>query len=244
MRFVMAALLYIMLHGALLADSLKSGGKSYSGMFTGYEKGQLSFQEWSAAEAMKLDVRQVERLKIAMPTALNYSLSSAPKKVLTAPFLGLKDGAFLFVDGDGEKSIQPRQLARIEALIDYRVFMEEAQRAAHAKAEENGKSSGLRAADMLVPRRVTIVHFHHDALPASVRQGNLVQRLCENSRMKAAYVKVPIADQDDPVAKANKVRSLPQFWFYDRRGELSGKLTERFTEEDISKAYEAACRSR
>ena len=60
---------------------------------------------------------------------------------------------------------------------------------------------------------------------------------------KGDYNRVTVYN-DDPVAQANKLRSLPQFWFYDRRGELSGKLAERFTEEDISKAFEAAHKGR
>ncbi len=246
MRFMVTALLGCMLSVAALADTLKAGGKSYSGVFAGYEKGQVLFQEWTAAEPMQMELRRVERLKIAKPSPVKYTLSGAPKKVLTAPFLGIKNGAFLFVAGDDELRYFSRQLGRIEVKIDYQAFMAEAQQAAAGAGAgaDAGAEAPLRAADMVVDNQVTVIHFHHDGSAASTRQGNLAQRLCEDSRGAATYVRVLVKDDDDPVAKANKLRSLPQFWFYDRRGDLSSKLAERFTEEDISKAFESARKGR
>ncbi|MGI5923122.1 MAG: hypothetical protein GX945_04860 [Lentisphaerae bacterium] len=242
MRFLVTIFLGCMLSVATWADTLKAGGKSYSGMFAGYEKGHLKFQEWTASEPLKVEMRRVERLKIENPSPVKYTLSGAPKKVLTAPFLGIKNGAFLFADGENELRYFARQMGRIEVKIDYQAFMAGAQQA--AAAEAGGKEGPLRAKDMVVENQVTVIHFHHDGSPGSTRQGNLAQRLCEDSRGKATYVQVLVKDGDDPVAKANKLRSLPQFWFYDRRGALSSKLADRFTEDDISKAFEAARKGR
>ena len=245
MRGVLVVFICGILSVAALADSLRAGGKSYSGMFAGYAKGQVQFQEWTATEPLQMELRRVERLKIAKPSPVKYTLSGAPKKILTAPFLGIKNGAFLFAAGDDELRYFSRQIGRIDVKIDYQAFMAEAQRAAAGKGDDDDDQDGpLRARDMVVDNQVTVVHFHHDGSAASTRQGNLAQRLCVDSRGAATYVRVLVKDGDDPVAQANKLRSLPQFWFYDRRGELSGKLAERFTEEDISKAFEAAHKGR
>ncbi|MDD4539678.1 MAG: hypothetical protein PHT80_11740 [Lentisphaeria bacterium] len=240
----MTVLLGYMLSAAAWADTLTAGGKRYSGMFAGYAKGRVQFQEWTATEPLQMELRRVERLKIAKPSPVKYTLSGAPKKTLTAPFLGIKNGAFLFADGADELRYFSRQIGRIEVKIDYQAFMAEAQQAAGEGEGGDDQDGPLRARDMVVDNQVTVIHFHHDGSAASTRQGNLAQRLCEDSRGTAAYVRVLVKDGDDPVAKANKLRSLPQFWFYDRRGELSGKLAERFTEEDISKAFEEAHKGR
>lgn len=244
MRFFVTVLLGYMLSAAAWADTLTAGGKRYSGMFAGYAKGRVQFQEWTATEPLQMELRRVERLKIAKPSPVKYTLSGAPKKTLTAPFLGIKNGAFLFADGADELRYFSRQIGRIEVKIDYQAFMAEAQQAAGEGEGGDDQDGPLRARDMVVDNQVTVIHFHHDGSAASTRQGNLAQRLCDDSRGAATYVRVLVKDGDDPVAQANKLRSLPQFWFYDRRGELSGKLAERFTEEDISKAFEEAHKGR
>jgi len=40
------------------------------------------------------------------------------------------------------------------------------------------------------------------------------------------------------------LKTLPQFWFYTPKGELSQRLAERFTESDLEKALESARRAR
>lgn len=228
----------------MAADTLQTGGKTLAGVFAGYEKGRVLFQEWTAAEPQELECRRVERLKISKPTSVKYTMSGAPKKVLTSAFLGYKNGFFLFQDGDEDRRHYARQIGKIEVKIDYQTFMAEAQRAAAGKDGAGDEAVPVRAAEMVVDNQVTLIHFHHEGSAASTRQGNFAQRLCEESRGAASYIRVLVKDGDDPVAKANKLRSLPQFWFYDRDGELSSKLADRFTEEDISKALQTARKGR
>ena len=90
--------------------------------------------------------------------------------------------------------------------------------------------------------RTPIVHFHYPKSVASVRQGALVATLARDSRGTVTLRKVEVPDWEAPVARQLQVKSLPQFWFYDARGNLSGKLTERFTDEDIASALRNAQR--
>jgi hypothetical protein len=119
MRGVLVVFICGILSVAALADTLKAGGKSYSGMFAGYAKGQVQFQEWTATEPLQMELRRVERLKIAKPSPVKYTLSGAPKKILTAPFLGIKNGAFLFAAGDDELRYFSRQIGRIDVTIGH-----------------------------------------------------------------------------------------------------------------------------
>jgi hypothetical protein len=47
---------------------------------------------------------------------------------------------------------------------------------------------------------------------------------------------------DNPFCETNGIQSLPQFWFYNKRGQLTDRLIERFTPVDIDAALKKAKR--
>lgn len=89
---------------------------------------------------------------------------------------------------------------------------------------------------------VNVVHFHYAAAHSSVRQGNYLEVLARKSNGRVVIHRIVVPGWNAPVCVAKGVKSLPQFWFYNREGELSSKLTDRFTENDIDTALKKALR--
>jgi hypothetical protein len=89
---------------------------------------------------------------------------------------------------------------------------------------------------------INIVHFHNPKLLPSIREGNYVEALAANSSKRIVILKIVVEDFNAPVCVAQDITSLPQFWFYDERGNLVHKLTKRFTEGDIDRAVTQARR--
>jgi len=55
-------------------------------------------------------------------------------------------------------------------------------------------------------------------------------------------VRIAVGGPDSQEARRYGIASVPQFWFYDRAGRLTTKLTERFTSTDIEAALKDAQR--
>ncbi len=87
---------------------------------------------------------------------------------------------------------------------------------------------------------VNIVHFHYPKDLASVREGNYIEVLAAKPANKLVILKVVALDFKAPICDSLGIKSLPQFWFYDSRGRLVKKLTDRFTEGDIDGALKQA----
>jgi hypothetical protein len=90
--------------------------------------------------------------------------------------------------------------------------------------------------------KVTVIHFHMPSLAPSLKLGNYVASIAEKSRGRIHYAVIDVPDWKDPVAVKHNIRSLPQFWFYNRRGKLATKVTERFVPNEIDAAIRKAQR--
>lgn len=87
---------------------------------------------------------------------------------------------------------------------------------------------------------INIVHFHNPKLLPSIREGNYVEALAAKPMHRIVILRIVTSGFDAPVCEALGIKSLPQFWFYDVRGRLAKKLTDRFTEGDIDEALKLA----
>ena len=104
----------------------------------------------------------------------------------------------------------------------------------------NGEEVDIEAA--LEKGKVSIVQFHQPGSISSERQGNSVSTLVRDSKGKLSFKRIVVPKGGTAVAKQYSVTSLPQFWFYDAQGKLSSKLTDRFTDQDITEAVKKAQR--
>ena len=87
---------------------------------------------------------------------------------------------------------------------------------------------------------INVIHFHLPHAVTSVREGNYVQSLATKRSNGVIVLKVVIANFGAPIFSTLILKSLPQCWFYDSRGKLVKKLTDRFTEGDIDAAVKAS----
>jgi len=94
--------------------------------------------------------------------------------------------------------------------------------------------------DHLKMGSINIVHFHYPKALVSIREGNYIEALAAKSSNRIVILKILAPDFKAPICEALGIKSLPQFWFYDTRGRLVKKLTDRFTEGDIDGALKQA----
>lgn len=150
----------------------------------------------------------------------------------------LRRAKFVFMKGDEELVLSLKDVISVEATIDF--SREMAGFGTMSATPEGDPNADVNIQDLIKIGVVTIVHFHMSTAIASVRQGTYVASLQDKHKGKVEVVKVDVAGWESKVAKKYDLRSAPQFWFYDKNGKLSQKLTARFTTDDIDGALAAA----
>lgn len=239
-------LFFLCLALSTTADILIVGDKEVSGVFSGFEKKRVLFQEWQKETPDKYDIAQVERLRLDKPMRISFAYTRDIRRKLPGILHGIRKNGDFDIEENGKRTRIPSwKLARVEATVDMQDFMLRREAAMNQEADEGDKNSYVEVEKALKPGQVLVVHFHQPGSAASERQGNYIRRLCENSRGKAVYQQVRVApNPDDPNIRHYELQTLPQFWFYTPKGELSERLAERFTEPDLKKALESARRAR
>lgn len=225
------------LSAILWADTLTCKTGKYSGIFTGYSKFRIFFQEWDGVKPEAYDPVRTERIKFDKPAQIQLTLTKDSKKTISATLTNYSVNKFTFIIDGNKKEIHYRQVARIEARIDTKDFMKRREQALNP---DSAKNQVVDIKELLEPGKACIVHFHVESGVSSARQGNLAERLCNDSRGKATYHKITVNGPEDSVAKKYKLTSLPQFLFFNTKGALVSKLADRFTEEDIEAAFNRA----
>lgn len=224
----------------LSADTLTYRDKKIDGLFLSFSKFRIFFQGWDGEKPEAYDPVRA-KIKFDKPAKVTLKLSKSPKKQIQATLIKFAKTKFTFVIDGEEKIIHYRQISSIDVTIDMKEFI---QRREEAHEAAGGPKKAFRVAELLEHGKATIVHFHIDEGPSSQRQGNLVHRLCEESRGKAVCKQVTLTGLDDPIAVKLKLATLPQFWFFTPKGAVSSRLTDRFTEEDISEAFKKAVKGK
>jgi hypothetical protein len=107
---------------------------------------------------------------------------------------------------------------------------------------ESGDDTDLDVAALVQPGMTTIIQFHMSNVVVSVRQGSYVAALAARYDKDVKLVRIDLSSFDAPAAKKCSIESVPQFWFFNASGQLTRKLTGRFTEEDIDAALREARR--
>jgi hypothetical protein len=86
---------------------------------------------------------------------------------------------------------------------------------------------------------VNIVYFHMPDVDADTRYGSYVQALAQQEPGKVNVIPLDVAAWSSPTATKYGIRSVPQFWFYNRRGLLVSKLADFKTTDAIDEAFKA-----
>lgn len=230
-----------------------SVGPVMEGTFVGYEFGSFSLIN-KEHETMKHLVADTRELQIDPPREITVTpRAGKPESMMLK---GFEKGQFIFLRNGVEaprplsliKRIEVPFTAQLDAidLSGPAVTPDPAPPAPSAPAAPptpRAPPAALPAAHALAEAgRVTVVHFHYPPSVTSMRQGSLVAALVRDSRGKVALRKIEIPDWNAPAVEQYDLKSLPQFWFYNARGELVSKLVDRFTDEDVTAALRQAQR--
>jgi len=220
---------------ACCVDTLTvAGGEEYHGLFEGFRNGRCYFRA-EDGRIIRLMLSRVEAVALN-PSARVSVKPRGRKRIEDLKLEYYKRPSFVFSGNAGEMKMPGAQVTRIDTLLDFTRVMREST----APPERIRTTSDIEKA--IQPGVVTIVHFHMPSVMASVRQGNYVASLAKNSKGRIKLVKFEFTNWKAPVLKRYNIKSLPQFWFYNRRGKCARKLVDRFTGDDIDRALRAARR--
>lgn len=231
----------------LCGDELRlADGTKLQGVFLGLDaKGKVSFQCFSEEAPWEGPLPSVKRLKLDKPVKITFYGAREPKKGLKGTLGGYKDGNFrLTLPGDSKPQELPSlRVAKLEVAIDMADFLRRKEEFRRQQAADNAEKA-VEISEMLQPGKAAIVHFHSPTMERNERQGSLARRLCDSSKGKAVYLEIMVDSLQSPTAKKYKLKSLPQFWFYNGNGKQTSRLDRKFTEEEIEEAFRHAVKGR
>ncbi len=218
------------------ADTLLlTGGKSYTGTLEGFRNGAFMFRP-AQGEVVKVWSSYVQKLTLDPPTRATVTIQGrkSPEAALLKGF----EQSRLILDRAGREESQP-----IAFVKEIQMTMS-LDRGVVAEPEVQTISTGevVNVTNAVSPGSATVIHFHLPSSIPSQRQGTYVAALGRDSRSRLKVVRVVVPDFDCPVARQYGLKSLPQFWFYSRSGQLASKVTERFSPVDIDTAVREVMR--
>jgi hypothetical protein len=211
------------------------GSGPVEGMFQSYKNGRFRFVTADGRDLTEMRTR-VETLRIDPPAAVSVK-PQGHKKRDDLKFKAYTGSAFVFDGQGGELALSAASVSFIEPGLD---FSRPAIQVVSTGTSDPGAMPDVQR--HVVTGVVTVIHFHMPGVLSSVRQGNYLGELARQRQGRLELVRIEVPGFESPVARRYQITSAPQFWFYDRRGRLVGKLTERFTEEDIETALRQALR--
>lgn len=233
---VAAAALLGLAGAAGAADRLTLTDKSeHDGTFDGYGNGRFEFTT-TDGERLREPHARVAELTVSPPVAARVKRRGG-KDLDGAVFSGYRGQTFYLTHGGESMALPGLRVAAIQPEADFKRAMQ------HVGDADAGMT--LRDADLaslVATGQTTVIHFHMASVAASVRQGNYLQALAAKHKADTRFVRVTLADWNDPAARKFGITSVPQFWFYDDQGALSAKLVDRFTTDDLETALRAARR--
>ena len=207
-------------------------GRTEDVLLVDYEAGRFEFMrsDETTFKEQAARIRSVEFL----PAAKVDLILKRDVKPVAVDLLRFDKDAFV-TSASGQETTHAASVVK-----EIRVSMTD-RRTVNDFATASAVSAGpVYAETLAVSGKVTIVHFHAPQVASSVRQGSFVRQLASEHPEQVEVRRVDVDGFDSPVAAQFGLQTLPQFWFYTASGALSGKLTDRFTEEDIAEALRKA----
>lgn len=213
---------------AMAADSLVlTSGERLAGTFRAYRSGQFEFAP-ATGKVQRVPLIKVETLALSPVVQVNVKRRGG-RNLENVPLHGYQKPNFTVENAAAPLNLPASQVASIEAIDTLARSMDH--------MEEDQPAAPAIGPDFKLPlpsNTAAIVHFHMDGVVSSVRQGNYARQLA--AKRQVPFVRINVSGWDDPVARHYGITSVPQFWFYDREGNRTRMLTERFTDADIESA--------
>ena len=214
----------------LLADELLIKDSPHlKGTFEGFKNDRISFAP-STGPKSQTPLLRVESLTVSPPAKVTVKPRSG-KKMEDVKVVSYTNRTFTIEQNGRTVQMPSASISMIETEIDLsRAMALQAEGQVQTAPNENASVESL-----VQTGRVTVVHFHMQSVIASVRQGNYVQGLANQSHGKIKLAVVTLDDFNAPMAIRNQIQAVPQFWFYNKSGRLAGKLVGRFEESEIDR---------
>ena len=212
-------------------------GTTLEGTFVFYKNEQFEFLPAGASKSTRSPQSRVSALTLAPPVQSELRRRGG-KNLAAAAFTGYQKPNFLFTTDTGPLQVAGMQMVSVVPHADMQREMQHLADADTSARSATPHDAAFRIA--LHTGVVTVVHFHMPDVVSSVRQGNYVRDRCAASKGKIEFTRIELSGWDDPVATRYKIISVPQFWFFNRDGEIATKLTDRFTSDDIDAAFNAS----
>jgi hypothetical protein len=221
--FVLAILAVGRAHAARDRLTIKDKDTVLEGYFHEYKSNRFYIKQSDGKLAGQMRARVVE-VTLDPPARVSFKPFGKPE-VKDAAFTGYRDATFHF-EVDGRPVALPgSRVTFIKPGMDFNRSGNPPPPGGDDAAQP-GAAPKVEDIESLVEfGKVTVIHFHMPSLAPSLKLGNYVASIAE-----------------DPVAVKHNIRSLPQFWFYNRRGKLATKVTERFVPNEIDAAIRKAQR--
>lgn len=225
------------------ADTLTlRDGTILTGCFDGLKNGRINLIT-EDGKVHKFMPSGVVSLTVNPPAQVQVKSMSAGKR--SARFVRFEKGKYYFQTENTEEIEIPRvSVIEPEGLDSARFFGKPTAAGVAAPPAEAADIISL-----LNKQGATIVHFAPKGADfdpastmASTRTGNYLSTLEQKHRGRVKVVVVEIDGWKNANVEKHTLKSLPQFWIYDRRGANTQKLVDRFMPEDIDAALKAALR--
>ena len=208
-------------------------GKTFQGAFQGFKTGKFYFQPHEGKRIHQTRMA-VELLEID-PPAMVLVKQRGGKKIKDIRLKSYRKAGFIFLRDGKELNLPNAKVSSIKMELDFGRAMKLQEEAADSPDDPTFDLNASVKTGI-----VTVVHFHMPGVMSSIRQGNYLKTLEKRSKGAFVVVRAEVDDWADPIAVKHAIRSAPQFWFYNRKGNLSGKLVDRFTTGDIDSALSSA----
>jgi len=231
----LVATVFILVSPAYSADKLTlKDGTSVSGTFEKFNAGCIHMKT-ADGQAFKESLAKIESLAMDPVTTVNAK-PRAKKRMENVKFKGYQKPKFIFEEGGKEVLVSGSEMSMIEIGLDFARAM---QIASTAPADE-APAVNMNIEEQIKPGSITVVHFFCPELRPLQQPDNYIVRLSEEKKIE--LVQVNIGAWDSPAAQKHGIKSLPQFWFYDKAGKSFTNLVDRFTLTDIDNTIKAAKR--
>lgn len=236
-RLLIAALAACTGLSASALDRLEpTAGPAVEGFFLSYDRGTFNFMN-SQEKTLHERPSAIKKLTTEKPVKATIELKTKRNEKQEIELTGYENGQFLALRNGREEKIPLMNIAELSVKS---VDMNRTTDQLEDQSFIISKGEELDLSKVGTPGKVTILHFHQPGSVSSERQGNSIATLARDSKGKIEVKRVVVPNAQAAVVKQHNLTSLPQFWFFDKSGQLANKLTARFTDQDILDAVKKA----
>lgn len=227
---------------------IKNGEETLEGKIEGYKNDGFKLKQTDGKQ-ITIPKMSVDSVTLDPPANAIVKMRGGAKKREDLKFKGYEKPDFIFAEESGKEiKIPASDITFVAIGLDFAREMALANQPDQGKnGEKVANDEDVNVEDLVKKGMVTIIYFEPsgdkfevEAKVAGTRSESYILAQEKKMKGKLAVVRVPVTNWDAPIVKKYKITSLPQFWFYNREGELTTKLVNRFTTVDIDTALKAA----